>query len=274
MFGRRRKHEPSPPDGPSAPPGKRAYVVGDVHGCQRELLLLLDLIEQDVAQRPVQKTFVVFLGDLIDRGPASRDVVETLLSWRPDFAECFFIKGNHEDSLVRGLNGEPHLLQPWLEYGGSACARSYGLAPHEIAGQSSEALEHALLSRIPRRHIEFLDSFVDSVEFGDYLLVHAGVRPGVSLAAQASRDLRWIREPFLSSRADFGRMVVHGHTVVDEVDVRSNRIAVDTGVYKSGVLSAVRLEGREIGILQASVPNDYAAAPGPRPEADQAPKKP
>lgn len=268
MFARQKTSQKSRSELPSAPEGKRAYVIGDVHGCHSELLRLLDLIRQDVAQRQPQKNYVVFLGDLIDRGPASRDVVETLMAWRPDFAQCLFIKGNHEDSLVRGLQGEPKLLEAWLEFGGTECALSYGLAPHEIVGQSTDALEHALLSRIPRRHIEFLDSFVDSVEFGDYLFVHAGVRPGVPLESQTSRDLRWIREPFLSSRADFGRMIVHGHTVVEDVEVRSNRIAVDTGVYKSGILSALRLEKREIGILQTSVEVDSTthrvAVPPPR----------
>lgn len=252
MFGKR-KQGASEHASAFGPAGKRAYVIGDVHGCHAELVRLLDLIREDLSDRETRTNYIVFLGDLIDRGPASREVVDMLLHEPPDFAKPLFIRGNHEDSLIRGLRGEPQLLPSWLEYGGTECAVSYGLSPHMISGQSVEALEHALLSHIPAEHIDFLDSFLDSVEFGDYLLVHAGVRPGVSLSAQTSRDMRWIREPFLSSKANFGKMVVHGHTVVDRVDIRPNRIAVDTGVYKSGLLSAIRLEDDQVQVIEARV---------------------
>ncbi len=249
MFGKKNDHKRAAPRRGAA--GKRAYAIGDVHGCHDALQRLLALIKEDQRARAPRPTFLVFLGDLIDRGPASRAVVDDLLNRPPDFARCVFIKGNHEDSLVRALGGEPALLKPWLEHGGYACAASYGVPAHYLSGQSQDAIEHALLSAIPRSHTEFLDGFVDSVVFGDYLLAHAGVRPGVALEAQSPADLRWIRHTFLDSDEDFGKIIVHGHTVSEHVDIRNNRIGLDTGAYLGGALSCLRIEDEEIEILQA-----------------------
>jgi serine/threonine protein phosphatase 1 len=233
------------------PEGKRAYAIGDVHGCFDLMMRLLGQIEEDVSKRSEKSTFIVFLGDLIDRGAHSRHVVEHLIAAAPDFARIIFIKGNHEDSLVRGLTGEPNLLKPWLEHGGYACAASYGVPQHVLAGQTDEIIEHTLVSAIPSAHVRFLDSFVDSVVFGDYLMVHAGVRPGIELDAQRPRDMRWIRQEFLESREDFGKRVVHGHSVTEEVDFRANRIGVDTGAYLGNALSCIRIENEEVEVIQA-----------------------
>lgn len=230
-------------------PGKRAYAVGDVHGCARELSLLLDAIEADNAARRPKPTFLVFLGDLIDRGPASKDVVDMLLNERRPLYNYMFLKGNHEEMLVRGLRGEPGLIAAWLEHGGYECAESYGVQKSELAGQSQSSLEHILLSAIPDAHISFMADFHDSIRFGDYVFVHAGIRPGVAIEAQTPRDLRWIRHEFLDSDKDHGAIIVHGHTVTEDICERTNRIGLDTGAYKGGALSALMIDGTERAFL-------------------------
>lgn len=250
---KRSPKQPAPQATPRGAAGKRVYAVGDVHGCHAALVDLVALIETDSSARPAKPSFLVFLGDIIDRGPASREVVECLRNFRSRHVQPVFIKGNHEDSLVRGLSGEPHLIRPWLEHGGYACAESYGLSAHMLTGQTDEALEHMLLSAVPTSHVDFMREFADSVVFGDYFLVHAGVRPGVTLAAQSPRDMRWIREPFLGSDLNFGAVVVHGHSVSDSVVIRRNRIGLDTGAYLGGPLSCVRIEDDELEVLQVKV---------------------
>ena len=107
----------------------------------------------------------------------------------------------------------------------------------------------AIRGAIPKEHVKFLESFDDSCRFGDYLFVHAGIRPGVELDQQRQSDLRWIRDPFLFDETDHGFVVVHGHTIRSEVEVRPNRIGIDTGAYRTGVLTALAIEGNESWLL-------------------------
>lgn len=233
-------------------PGKRCYAIGDIHGRLDLLRDLLRRIETHSAMRPARPTYVVTLGDVIDRGPASREVVEFLMRPLPFAAELVCLKGNHEDMLLRGMRGEPTILPHWLDVGGLECAQSYGINPMTLSGQPHEVVEHNLAQAVPREHLAFLDSFADSARFGSYLLVHAGVRPGIPFAQQASKDLRWIRRPFLESSANHGFMVVHGHSVSLEVESKPNRIGIDTGAYKNGLLTAMWIEDDQHGFLQAS----------------------
>lgn len=236
---------------PAGPRGHRAYAIGDIHGRLDLVNQLLAEIEADNEARPPAKTTIVFLGDLIDRGPQSAGVVERLRLYRPDFAQTVFLMGNHEEVLLRILDGESELIRDWMRFGGAECALSYGLDPEKLrTARPSESV--GLLERaIPREHRNFLASLVDTASFGEYLFVHAGVRPGVPLASQLPHDLRWIRLPFLDDERDHGRMIVHGHTIADDIDIRSNRICLDTGAYRTGVLSAIGIEERERWILQA-----------------------
>ena len=241
-----------PPGWPAGSPGKRLYAIGDVHGCLDELTRLIGLIGEDCRAREAKETHIVFLGDLIDRGPDSRGVIDYLRHRPPDFARLHFIRGNHEEMMVRCLSGEASLIPAWLEHGGRSCAISYGVDPALLHESDTDRLEYALLSRIPPEDIRFLSGFADQVRFGDYLLVHAGIRPGVALAEQKGRDLRWIRADFLTSEARHEAMIVHGHTVTESVDCRPNRIGLDTGAYRTGILSALRIEGSETAILSTS----------------------
>jgi serine/threonine protein phosphatase 1 len=232
-------------------PGKRCYAIGDIHGRLDLLDLLLREIEQHNAARPARETIVVSLGDIIDRGPHSRAVVERLMQPLPFAARLICLKGNHEEMLVRGLGGETQLLRTWLATGGRDCARSYGVDPILLDGQPEEIVEHNLANAIPRSHLAFLASLPDTARFGDYLLVHAGIRPGVDLAAQRPADLRWIRKGFLEADDDHGFLVVHGHSVALAIEKRANRVGIDTGAYRTGVLTAMWIEDEEHGFLQA-----------------------
>ena len=225
-----------------APKGRRTYAVGDIHGRLDLLDQLLAEVERDIAERPAAETYLVFLGDLIDRGPQSREVVERLRTLTsPSFRPVFLI-GNHEEVLLRLLGGERGLLRSWLNFGGAECAESYGVDPRQLKQLPEPDALTMLQQAIPPDHADFLRTFIDTFRFGDYLFVHAGIRPGVDLADQSQRDLRWIRAAFLDDPSDHGFLVVHGHTISEEVDERPNRIGIDTGAYATGILTAIGIE--------------------------------
>ncbi len=228
---------------PHGPDGYRAYAVGDIHGRLDLLNQLLAKIESDIARGRHAQNLVVFLGDLIDRGPQSAQVIERLRTWKPRDADTIFLCGNHEEVLLRVLAGEPTILADWLKFGGVECLASYGLSATELEDRGEPAALAAIKAAIPTEHQSFLASFADTFRFGDYLFVHAGIKPGRELTAQEQKDLRWIRHPFLDDATDHGFVVVHGHTITEEVEERTNRIGIDTGAYRSGVLTALAIEG-------------------------------
>lgn len=249
LFGSKKKSSASEWKGS---PGKRLYAIGDVHGCFNEMMSLLAAIESDHAARPEKQCIIVFLGDLVDRGPHSSRVLEYLVRTPPQFATTYCLLGNHEEMMLRILRGESELIQSWLEYGGRECVESYGLMPEMLHGQTDEAVQLMFRKRVPDSHIELLSKCVESIRFGSYLLVHAGVDPDTPLDDQDGRQLRWIREPFLSHTKPLEAMIVHGHTISNEVVRLPHRIGVDTGAYQpGGKLSAVRIEDAEIEVLSA-----------------------
>ena len=233
----------------AGPPGKRLYAVGDIHGRLDLVDDLLGRIERDIAARPVETAALVFLGDLIDRGPDSAGVIDRLLRLDDFPAKALFLLGNHEEFLLRALAGEPGVAHDWLGFGGDACAESYGVAAAALKAMDEERIAAVLRDAVPTAHVEFLHSFGDTFRFGDYLLVHAGIRPGVAIEDQAPHDLRWIRRPFLSDGHDHGVMIIHGHTISDGVDRRVNRIGIDTGAYQTGVLTAAVVEGDDLRFI-------------------------
>ena len=228
---------------PRTPRGALIYAVGDIHGRLDLLDTLLAKIERDLADRPSRRTILVFLGDLIDRGPESRGVVERLRTYRRPGVRTVFLAGNHEEVLLRLLAGESGILSSWLSFGGAECLKSYAIDPAEIRAMSEAEGLAAIASAFPAEHLGFIESFADTLRLGDYLFVHAGIRPGLDLALQSQSDLRWIRSPFLDDDSDHGFVVVHGHTIVEEVVERPNRIGIDTGAYRTGVLTALALDG-------------------------------
>lgn len=237
---------------PRGKAGARAYAIGDVHGCLSLLDELLASIEADVAEHPVGEAWLVLVGDLIDRGPQSAGVIERLRTYRHDRLKPVFLMGNHEEYFLRILGGEMKKLDSWLTYGGKECVESYGLLPEDLVVLPEGEALLRLRRAVPDNHRRFLKGFHDTFRFGDYLFVHAGIRPGVAFEQQSREDLRWIREPFLSDAGDHGFVVVHGHTIVDAVEERSNRIAIDTGAYRSGVLTALVVEGADRRFLSTA----------------------
>ncbi len=241
--------------GHSAPPGSRVYAVGDVHGRLDLLQRLLGLIKADAAQAKSLRKTLVYLGDYIDRGPESKGVIDLLLS-RPMNVAGFneiHLMGNHEDILLQFLADVrcgPH----WFAYGGMATLESYGVSPPGLMAAEADLLraQRDLQGKVPSSHLEFLRRMPLKHEEGDYLFVHAGVRPGVPPDEQIGQDLMWIRDEFLDSDADFGNLVVHGHTISETPQVKANRIGIDTGAYATGILTALVLEGNERRFLQTA----------------------
>lgn len=239
-------------DHPALPEGQLLYAVGDIHGRLDLLQAMLELIEADAKSRESARAkTLVFVGDYIDRGPDSRGVVERLIGDPLQSFDTHFLKGNHEAILLDFLE-EPWRLDHWLMNGGDATMRSYGVDTERLArlGAPPEVWRNAFAEALPEAHLRFFKGLRLSVTFGDYLFVHAGVRPGVPLGAQSEADLVWIRAPFLDHREPFGKIVVHGHTPGREPVTRSNRIGIDTGAVFTGRLTALRLQDGSRDFLQ------------------------
>jgi serine/threonine protein phosphatase 1 len=227
----------------SAPLGQRIYAIGDIHG-RLDLLdqLMRMILADDEECGPIDRRTLVFLGDYIDRGADSSGVIERLLTGMPAGFECIFLKGNHEEMLMQSIT-DPRMLAIWAANGGLETMASYGIAAgHKDVDVRPRDLADRLGAAIHHRHLAFMENLSLAVSFGDYLFVHAGVHPALPLTAQRKEDCLFIREPFLSHRGPYGKIVVHGHTPVPQPDVRSNRIGIDTGAFFTGHLTALRLE--------------------------------
>jgi serine/threonine protein phosphatase 1 len=227
------------------------YAIGDVHGRADLLDALLTRIDEDVRQEDLRPT-VVFMGDYIDRGPNSAQVVDRVLALhtRSDL-QVIALKGNHEELLLRYLN-EPDLGPRWSEYGGGATLMSYGVRPplHRSDAEGWSQAHEAFRAALPQAHLKFYKDLRLSFEAGDYVFVHAGVRSGVAMAEQTSDDMLWIRRGSLDAEDSLPRVVVHGHTPAEAVDLDGRRIGIDTGAYASGRLTALKLKGAERSLLQ------------------------
>lgn len=245
LMGRRPSRQ-----APSIPSGERVYAVGDVHGRADLFEGLIDIIEKDDAARGRAHTTVVLLGDLIDRGHDSAAVVDRARRWAAE-REVELIQGNHEEMLLVSRH-DVDAMRGFLKFGGLETILSYGVDAETAMSAEIEELQALMNDAIPQDDFDFLDSFKKMVRIGDYVFVHAGVRPDTPLEFQTGRDCRWIREPFLSHRGDFGGFVVHGHTITPEPDVCANRVGIDTGAFLHGTLTAIGLQGEDRWFLQAS----------------------
>lgn len=235
------------------PDGVRVYAVGDIHGCVGKLDALLDLIKAD-AEGFSGQVELVFLGDYQNRGPSSKQVLDLLIAapW-PVAWRAVFLRGNHEQALLDFV-ADPAGKPEWLGWGGIETLASYGIrpfdvqgkprGPHLLATELSEAME-------PAGHLRFLDSTRMTHVVGNYLFVHAGVRPHVPMNRQLATDMLFIREDFIGRDHGLPYRVVHGHTIAPKVQVTGNRIGVDTGAYSGGPLSAVALEDKDVRVIEA-----------------------
>jgi serine/threonine protein phosphatase 1 len=230
------------PRGFAVPEGARVYAIGDIHGRLDLLDRLLGMIEADDDERGPARTELIFLGDLVDRGPDSVGVIERLMALSAA-RRVRYLMGNHEEVFLRAVDGDLRALRFLVRIGGRETLLSYGISDDEYRSLDFEGLMALLQQKIPPAHIAFLSAFESWIEVGDYLFVHAGLRPGVAVEDQKTSDLCWIREEFLSHRDSFGKMVVHGHSITEEIDERPNRIGIDTGAFASGRLTAIGLEG-------------------------------
>lgn len=236
---------------PTVPDGQRVYAIGDIHGRDDLLARLVDRIDADDAARGPADTSIILLGDLIDRGPQSAAVVERVCRMAEDRPGLRLLSANHEEVFLKALSGSIDALRFFCRIGGEETIWSYGITQTVYRDMTFEELLPALQAVVPDHHVALLEAAEDWVQVGDYVFVHAGIRPGVNLADQRPADLRWIREPFLADPDWHGAMIVHGHSITEVVDAHPNRIGIDTGAYASGKLTAIGLEGTDRWFLEA-----------------------
>ena len=248
LFGHRRARIAPPPR--VAPAATRLYAIGDIHGSLMPLRLLHEAIREHAEAHPIERKCLIYLGDYIDRGMDSRAVLELLIHHPLPGFEHVFIKGNHEDGMLRFLAEEGNALT-WVAYGGIATLFSYGVKPPDPVTDEAEIqrARHELAQNLPPAHLDFLTRLERYRVEGDYLFVHAGIRPGVPLESQRDEDLLWIRDEFLRSDRDFGKLVVHGHSITAQADIQANRIGIDTGAFASGSLTCLVLEGSSQSVI-------------------------
>jgi len=251
MFGKRlRSKDDTAERGTRTPDGTRIYAIGDIHGRVDLLRLLHERIRDDAEGHPGRRV-LIYLGDYVDRGEQSRQVIDLVLEDSLAGFETVRLMGNHEDMMSAFLE-DPSVGQAWMFNGGDATLLSYRVgAPADLLGEARIlSMQQKFRDALPDSHRAFLRSLVLYHIEGDYLFVHAGVRPGAAPEDQERQDLMWIREPFLSSKADHGYCVVHGHTIVSEPEFHPNRIAIDTGAYYTNTLICLVLEGDGHRVLQ------------------------
>jgi serine/threonine protein phosphatase 1 len=249
----------STPPAPRLPEGVRVYAVGDIHGRADLLARLLSQIDAHLAQNPVLRPIEVFLGDYVDRGPDSRRVIDLLIK-RRGAHETIFLKGNHETYLLEFLR-DPKILDIWRQHGGFETLLSYDMSTH-LRSKPAERKELArsFASILPDDHLRFLSQLTTNFTCGDFLFVHAGVRPGIPLDRQREEDLLGIRQDFLQSDDDFGKYIVHGHSPVREPDIRSNRINIDTGAFATDRLTCLMIEGEEMQFIAQESDDAHAVS--------------
>jgi len=241
------------PKAVALPAGVRVYAVGDIHGCSTLLDQLHARIAADAAPSSAEKR-IIYLGDYVDRGPDSKGSIERLLHAVPAGLTPVYLKGNHDGALLDFVE-DSESYRAWRNYGAPATLLSYGIRPPLYDSlEAFEAARVALSRAIPLEHLQFLRNLDLTFVLGDYVFVHAGLRPGISIERQQEQDLLWIRDEFLSSGATFEKFVVHGHSPVPNAMRLRNRIPVDTGAYATGILTCAVLEGDACRFLQVGRP--------------------
>ncbi|MBB4200571.1 serine/threonine protein phosphatase 1 [Rhodoblastus sphagnicola] len=234
-------------EAPSIPANLRIYAIGDIHGRADLLAKMAELIRSDIADAPLQ-ALTVLLGDYVDRGLQSSQVMEWLATGA--FPTPFVaLKGNHEETMAKALD-EPELIGSWRQYGGLETLMSYGVDVSLVMkGQGYDRASVDFARKLPATHLKLIEAMPTSYVVGDYFFCHAGIRPKLGLKAQEDRDLLWIREEFLNSDAPHEKIIVHGHTPAPNIEIKHNRINLDTGAYMSGKLSCLVLEGDQRRVL-------------------------
>ena len=234
---------------PSVPEGTRYYVIGDIHGRLDLYHAMIGAIESDDASRPSADTHVILLGDLVDRGPDSAGVVARTRAWQAQ-RSVRVLAGNHEEMFLNAFD-KPEVLRHFLKHGGRETVLSYGLSKKQFNAMNLDELFALMPQLIPQSERDYIASFEEMIVAGDYLFVHAGIDPVVPLSEQKRSDLLWIRDRFLNHEGPLDKVVVHGHTIFNRVMDCGNRIGIDTGAFRSGVLTALVLEDNQRRVIQA-----------------------
>ncbi|MGH1351047.1 MAG: metallophosphoesterase family protein [Methyloligellaceae bacterium] len=235
----------------AVPDNYRLYAIGDIHGRADLLMRLIDTIMEDSeGRRKVRNEVLIFLGDYIDRGPESNRVIDFLVNHLPERFDKVFLKGNHEQMMLEAIQNK-QALPTWFHNGGKATLYSYGIDPEKYIFKpgATQILGELLEQKMPLKHKDFFKGLDLNTSYGDYFFVHAGVNPALSLDEQKERDMLWIRQRFLQYRRKFEKTVVHGHTITASPEVRSNRVGIDTGAWRTGRLTALRLQNKDYGFL-------------------------
>lgn len=240
---------PQPPL-PTVPEGTRYYVIGDIHGRLDLYAALIDAIDADDASRGAADTQVVLLGDLVDRGPDSAGVIARTRAWQAK-RKVRVLAGNHEEMFLNSFE-KPEVLRHFLKHGGRETVLSYGLSRKQFNAMNLDELFALMPQLIPQADLDYMREFEEMIVAGDYLFVHAGIDPSIPLNQQQRSDMLWIRDRFLNHHGPLEKVVVHGHTIFDRVMDCGNRIGIDTGAFRSGVLTALVLENDQRRTIQAS----------------------
>ena len=245
---------------PLLPTGVRIYAVGDIHGRLDLLNQLLARIGDDMSSRPAIRPVSIFLGDYIDRGPSSRETIDRLIE-HGETNESVFLKGNHEEIAINCLR-DRGLFERWMRLGGLETLMSYGIAPRaSFDDKQIVRLQAAFHEALPQSHFRFFRDLQTSFACGDYFFAHAGVKPDIPLSRQKDSDLLWIRQEFLSSRDDFGKIIIHGHTPTRDIEVGPNRVNIDTGAFASGRLTCLVIDESSLSVIDTGGRSDRQGAP-------------
>lgn len=235
---------------PSVPDGSRYYVIGDIHGRLDLYEALIEAIEDDDAAQPQADTHIVLLGDLVDRGPDSAGVIARTRAWQK-VRNVRVLAGNHEEMFLQAFD-QIEVLRHFLKHGGRETILSYGISKKAFNALTLEELFAKLPHLVPQEDRDYIEDFEEMIVAGDYLFVHAGIDPKLPIDAQKRSDLLWIRDRFLNHEGPLEKVIVHGHTIFDRVMDCGNRIGIDTGAFRSGVLTALVLDGESRRTLQVS----------------------
>jgi serine/threonine protein phosphatase 1 len=249
-------------------PIQRVYAVGDIHGRYDLFRQLMNIIEQDRASRPAVATQIVLLGDIVDRGPDAARMVRGCINLTASTDRFLVLKGNHEEMMSEALKGDLYVYGHWLTFGGRETLLSWGVDRQVAEGPATMDNLAIAADTVGHEVISWMEQLPLHYQHGNHFFVHAGIRPGISLRKQHPNDLLWIKDEFLESSASHGPIIVHGHTIVEGGPVvRSNRIGIDTGAYRSGRLTALAIEGEDSWYLNTPdvlQPTDGQALPEAR----------
>lgn len=237
----------------SVPAGERYYVIGDIHGRLDLFEQLILAIEQDDRDSGSAESTVILLGDLVDRGADSRGVLATTREWQQR-RKVRVLVGNHEQMFLESFE-DTDVLRHFLKHGGRETVLSYGLDKRAYNRASLDEVQAMMRAAIPQEELDYISGFEEYIVAGDYLFVHAGILPEVPLAQQRRHDMIWIRDGFTKYQGDLGYIVVHGHTIFEDIDERPNRIGIDTGAYRSGRLTCMILESSTRRYIQTVCDN-------------------